>query len=146
MANRLPEKPDSADQGDDEARSRDGDRYLAIGTLHLHGNDLAELRKIASENPALAERIIEQRDHEDARANASYRFGVVSSLILLAMALASFTFILVWAGLLATIGLALATLAIAVLIRVVLTGEWSDTSWFGKVVKALARLLGSADV
>ncbi|WP_128292608.1 MULTISPECIES: hypothetical protein [Afifella] len=144
MTNELPERPDSSNRKGEEGGSRAGDRYLAIGSLHLHGNDLAELRKIASENPALAEKIVDQRDREDARANASYRFGIVASLILIAMALSSLTFILVWAGLLATIGLALATLAIAVLIRVVLTGEWSETSWFGRVVNALARMLGSA--
>ena len=29
----------------------------------------------------------------------------------------------------------------ALLIRVILTGEWSDTSWFGKLIDSLARTL-----
>jgi len=47
----------------------------------------------------------------------------------------------IWTTLMA-IGL---ILAVALLIRVILTGEWSETTWFGKLVGALSKALGSKD-
>jgi len=120
-----------------------GSRILNIGNLHYHGSDLHELRKIAETNAELAAKIVEQRDKEDQRANGSYRLGIIGSLILLIVIVVSVSFVLVHIGVAATLGLMGVVLAAALLIRVVLTGEWSETSWFGRMVIALARGLGA---
>lgn len=119
-----------------------GARYLSIGTLHYHGNDLAELRKIAEVSPELANKIVDQRDKEDSRANTSYRFGIVSSALLVSVALGAFSFLLLEVGVIPTLCAIGGVLAVALLIRVILTGEWSDTSWFGKLMHMLVKALG----
>ena len=140
MDEKLPEKPDKAASG---SANNSDTRILAIRELHYHGNDLAELRKIAEQNPALAAKIVDQRDQEDSRFNVSYRFGIVGSLVLVGMLLCSVTMLLINVGIWATLGLTVVILAVALLIRVILTGEWSDTTWFGKFVSLLAKALGS---
>lgn len=119
-------------------------RTLQIfGNVHLHGNDLAELRKIAEVNPELAEKIVDQRDGEDIRAHASYRFGLVTVVGLLTILMGGFILCAYLFGLWTTLLLIALVLAVAVMIRVVLTGEWSDTTWFGQLVGGLAKALGS---
>ena len=121
----------------------DGDgRYLRIDTLNYHGNDLHELRKIAETNPDLAEKLVEQKDRSDARENTSFRFGLFSALILVGMTLTTLSFLLYSVGVIATFVSMGVILAIALLIRVILTGEWSDTSWLGRIVEGLVKLLG----
>lgn len=117
---------------------------LSIGQLHWHGNDIAELTKLAAVNPELANKIVEQRDAEDKRANTSFRFGMVTTLILVAMILAAFSFLFVKVGVWATLLIVVFVLATALLVRVILTGQWSETTWFGKFVDALSRALGSS--
>lgn len=139
--------PPSGNNGSEEHNDHDrasGRNILSIGHLHLHGNDLAELRKLAEISPDLAEKVIDQRDAEDARANASYRFGMLASLVLVGLTLACITTLMIFVGVASTIAVIGLILAVALLVRVVLTGQWSDTSWFGKLVGMLAKALGSA--
>src|SRR2546423_12443964 len=100
---------------------------------------------MAKENPSLAKRIVDQRDKENQRQNVSYRFGVVGACLLVGMVLSGTFFSLVYAGFWATVSLMGVALAFALVIRVVLTGEWSETTWFGSLVHLLARVLGSRD-
>ena len=135
---------DSDGSGKDDRRGRsEGGNFLSIGHLHLHGNDLAELRKLAEVSPHLAERVIDQRDAEDVRANVSYRFGMVASVVLVGLTLACITTLMIFVGVASTVAVIGLILAVALLVRVVLTGQWSDTSWFGKLVGMLAKALGS---
>ncbi|GAA4133814.1 hypothetical protein ACFFTN_06755 [Aminobacter aganoensis] len=62
--------------------------------------------------------------------------------VLIVFTLAALSFLLVETGVLATLLAIGGILAIATLVRVILTGEWSDTSWFGKLVQAIAKGLG----
>ena len=59
--------------------------------------------------------------------------------------MASIVAIIWMAGFWTTLFAVALILAVALLIRVILTGEWSDTSWFGKLIDSLARALGSVD-
>lgn len=120
-------------------------QVLTIGQYHYHGNDIAELRKLAEVSPQLAEKVVDQRDKEDARVNISYRFGLAVSLLLVAFTLTAFTVAMIFAGVWATLIAVAAILAVALLVRVILTGKWSDTSWFGKLVTAIARALGASE-
>ena len=133
--------PSDEPEKSEDGRPR-GDNFLAIGHVHLYANDIAELRRLAEVNPDLAEKVIEQRDRENARIVGSYKLGLISSIVLLGLVLTAFTLMVIFRGIFETIvgiGFILAT---ALLVRVVLTGEWSETSWVGKIVNALIKALG----
>lgn len=119
-----------------------GGQFLQIGNLHYHGNDLRELRLLAESSPEIAKEVISQRDKENSRTNISYRFGLTVSVITLGMMLASVTVLLIYKGILPTLALIVCLLAVALFVRVILTGQWSDTSWFGKFLTFLIKLLG----
>ncbi|MFK0336757.1 hypothetical protein ACIQT7_05805 [Agrobacterium deltaense] len=141
MTENLPADNDASDEGNDNGR-RDGGRFLAINHLHYHANDISELRKLAEVDISLAEKIIEQRDSESRRVSASYNFALICTVILLGMLLASMVGLLIVLGVLETLVAITAILALALLVRVILTGEWSDTSWFGKLIGLLLKALG----
>jgi hypothetical protein len=116
---------------------------MSVDNLHYHANDLDGLARLAKENPALAKKVVDQRDREDERANQSYRFGLVCATILPISLIISMTFMFVFVGVVATLTSVLLTLAMGVLVRVILTGEWSETSWIGTGLTRLAKALGS---
>lgn len=132
----------NSDSGGAAGGGETNHNYLNVEHLHLHGNDLAELRRIAETNPDLAERIIEHRDAEDRREHVSFRLGLVSTAILALAILITLSVLLIWVGIIGTFVSIIGIIAVALLVRVILTGEWSDTSWFGKAVEGLVRLLG----
>ncbi len=141
MAKNLPDDPDNSKSPND--KSSQGNQTLNINDFHYHGNDLAEIARIAEKSPVLAAKILDYSNQADKRKNTSYRFGLVSTTLLLSIALFTVTYIVVNQGIFISIGAAALILAIALLIRVILTGEWSDTSWFGKFIGLLAKALGS---
>lgn len=140
MAEILPPSPN------DPPPERRSGGILNIGQFHYHGSDLAELRKLAEVDPSLASKVVDQRDAEDGRANASYRFGIAASAVLVLGVVAAFAVILIFAGPIESAVVIGGILAVALLIRVILTGEWSDTSWFGKMMVSLAKALGAKSV
>ena len=108
-------------------------------------NGLAELRRIAETNPDLATQIVENADRRDKRRYASEWLGIIASVTILISSML-FVVVIIWMTDFLTIVFVVALiLAVALLIRVILTGEWSDTSWFGKLIDSLARALGSVD-
>lgn len=142
MSANLPTDNADAEKNERDSGRRDGGRFISIKDFHYHANDIAELRKLAEIDPALANKIVEQRDREHARETASYKFGVICALALLAMILAAFTALLIYTGLFATLAAIAGILAVALLIRVILTGEWSDTTWLGKFLGVIIKALG----
>jgi hypothetical protein len=137
----LPVDSEGSDKSEDNGR-QNGGRFVAIKDFHYHGNDITELRKLAEINPALADKVIDQRDRSEARFTSSYNFGVGASIALLAILLITSTIILLFGGILQLLAAVMIIFSAALLIRVVLTGEWSDTSWFGKFVGLLVKALG----
>jgi hypothetical protein len=135
---KLPPKVDETKNGPEESQPQ----VLNVENLHYYGNDLRELARLAKVNPKLAEKVVKQRDAANQRENMSYRFAVVATSGLVLGVLGSVAYLTVNAGILAAIASVAVLLAVAVLLRVVLTGEWSDTSWFGKFLNALVKLLG----
>ncbi len=140
MTENLP--ADNASKEENGNGRRDGGRFLAINHLHYHANDISELRKLAEIDPALAEKIIDQRDSENRRITASYNFGLICTVVLLGMLLAAVVSLLIVLGVFETMVAIAAILALALLVRVILTGEWSDTSWFGKLIALIFKALG----
>lgn len=141
MTEDLPAANESSSQNDENGR-RDGGRFLAINNLHYHANEISELRRLAETNPGLAEKIIDQRDRSEARVAASYNFGVGATVVLLTVLLTAAVITLAFGGVIELLILVAVILAGSFLVRVVLTGEWSDTSWFGKLVTSVVGALG----
>ena len=109
-------------------------------------NGLAELRRIAETNPDLATQIVENADRRDKRRYASERLGIIASVTIPISLMLSVVAIIWIAGFWTIVFAAVPLiLAMALFMRVILTGEWSDTSWFGKLIDSLARALGSVD-
>ena len=133
--------PSEADQ--QNQRDTGQTRILNVGHVHWYSNDIAELAKLAAVDSALAHKVVDQRDNEDKRANNSYRFGMVVSVALVALIIFAFTFLFVKVGVWSTLLAIAFVIATALLIRVIVTGQWSETTWFGKIVDALSRALGS---
>lgn len=137
----LPVKLDKRSQsspGNDE-----GDNGFIVGQLHLHANDYHAIERAARIDIDLANKMLDQRDAADRRYHMSHRFGVSATVFLLCMTLGAFAVIFVNLGIIATLLVISLIFALALLIRVILTGKWSDTSWFGKLVNMLGKRLGS---
>jgi hypothetical protein len=124
-------------------RSAGGDtRVLNIEELHLHSNDLDALRRLAEADPNLARMVVEQKELADAREHASYRFGIASSALLAIGILVALSYVLLSVGIALALVLLAGILAMALLVRVLLTGEWSETSWVGTLIEGIVKVLG----
>jgi hypothetical protein len=121
------------------------EQNLNVENFHYYGNDLRELGKIADSNPDLANKIVDQNDKFNARHHGSYRFGLVASLLLVVATLGTIAYLMVNVGMMATIGAVGIILGVALMIRVILTGQWSETSWVGKTFQVLAKALGASN-
>tara|TARA_R110002126_G_scaffold184665_1_gene333083 strand:+ start:1703 stop:2140 length:438 start_codon:yes stop_codon:yes gene_type:complete len=121
-----------------------GNQILNVGNYHYHGNDLKELRLLAEASPDIAEQVLQNQEKADARFNNSHRFGLCATIFLVVIALVGLVTVIIFDQILSLILLVVLVLAMALMIRVVLTGHWSDTSWFGRTVGLLAKSLGSS--
>ncbi len=129
--------------GPNSSNSEDDSEKIRIDNLHMYRNDLDSLADLAKIDPRLARAVVKQKDHENERENVSYRFGIVATSLLLGLGLVMLTVLLVFVGPLGTLLSIFVILALALAIRVILTGEWSETSWIGAGLSHLARILGS---
>lgn len=119
-------------------------RSLAIENFHYYGNDLREFRLLAGENPDVANQLLKNRNIEAELTSGSYRFGVGATVALLSIALITSAVVLICGGIVALLELIGIILALALTLRVMQSGQWSDTSWFGKLVQALVRMTGGS--
>lgn len=123
--------------------ARDGEtRILNVDELHLHVNDLDALRRLNDSDPELARIVVGHKDKSDAREHASFRFAVAVTSVLVIGILFAGSYIFVNLGVLPSIFLIMFLFLVAVALRVVLTGEWSDTSWIGKAVLQIIAVFG----
>lgn len=135
------EPVDSKKNGNDQDAGQDT-RVLNIDSLHLHSNEIDSLNRLAQTDPDLARIVVNQKDRFERREHGSYRFGIVSALTLAIAALVSLSFILIKLGLLASLVVILGVMVTALMMRVLLTGEWSETSWMGHLVSGIVTLFG----
>ncbi len=134
-------KPDDSDGNPEDKNTQ----ILNVNELHHHPSELKELRKLAEVDPALAYRVLDAEEEKDRRFNTSYRFGLVSTAVLLLVTVCAMLFAIVHEGLFSTFLLIGLILSLALLIRVILTGRWSETTWFGKIVSSITKALGSEE-
>jgi hypothetical protein len=108
---------------------------LFIKDFHYKANDLTELRKIAEQDPALAKQIVETRDGMHRRENNSTLVGMVlASVVAISLIGGSVTALVLlgwWQAIVFASGLMFASH----FLRVLMTGQWSETSWIGKLFK-----------
>ena len=140
MSSGLPKNP----KNDRKKDAGEETRVLNIDSLHLHSNEIDSLNRLAKTDPDLARIVVDQKDRFDRRGHASFRFGVISASILLLGLVAAASYVLVKLGILLSIILLAFILTAALFIRVMLTGEWSDTSAIGAAINGIVRILGGS--
>lgn len=126
----LPDDPSSGARGGSP-------RAIYIDSLHYHPNDLTEIRRIAESNPDLAMSIVDGNREANQLATGSYRLGLIVAGGLACLLVSGFVFVAVKVGFLAALGYIAVILASGHFLRVALTGEWSDTSWVGRILDVL---------
>ncbi len=134
MAN-LPRDPNS-DAEDGARGNNSGPSYdLTIqGDVHLTPNDIAELRKLADEHPELAAQIVNDRSKMAELENNTERLGMISAVLLGFALIVGTSYSLVQLGWWQSIMFVGALLGISHVLRTILKGEFSDTSWFGQIM------------
>lgn len=116
-----------------QARPSPG-RAIYIDSLHYHPNDMSELRRINDTNPELAAAIVSANLEATRREDGSFRLGLIVTALLAAVILGGTAYIVVNVGWWQTIAFIFGMLGVSHLLRVILTGEWSDTSWLGRLL------------
>lgn len=131
--------PDVINQSSDSKREQGINQSLAIQELHLHGNDLDALRRLAEANPELAHKVVDNNDAQHRRAGRSNIIGMIVAGTLLVAILAAVVISVIFLGVVQCIALVLVLLGCAFTLRVLLTGEWSETSWLGRIIGGAAH-------
>lgn len=105
---------------------------LYVENLHYNPNSITELRRLAETNPDLAEKIIDGQNNAVKLSNVSEWVGICVTGIIAMTAIVGFVVVVVKLGWWQSIAFTLILLAVSHLLRTILTGEWSDTSWLGR--------------
>lgn len=122
-----------------------GGQHLYVNTLNYRANDLAELRKLAETSPELANKLLENQDRQNSRSERSYRLGLgMAGLITLAI-VAGGSYVLVSLGWWQTVVFVLVLLGVSHVLRSVLKGEFSETSWFGNFLSGAKKKQGRSN-
>lgn len=129
----LPQNPSDAEVG---RRSGSGGNTVNvhIDTANIQTNDIDALRRLAEADPELARMVVVRRDWAAAREERSVIIGMVTAGTVAVVLLLVVGYSLVKLGWWQTIAFTAVLLACSHLLRVLLKGEWSDTSWFGQFI------------
>lgn len=128
---------DPSSENEDGARSESsGPSYeLTIqGDVHYSPNDIAELRKLAESHPDLAKQVVKDRRDFVVLDNNTERLGMVLATVLGVVLIVGASVTLVKLGWWQSIMFVAALLGISHVLRTILKGEFSDTSWFGQIM------------
>ncbi len=134
--------PKKLDTNDSEGTRAEETRILNIDELHLHVNDLDALRRLNDSDPELARIVVDQQEKFDSREHSSFRFAVALTTFLVLGILLAGSYVFINLGVLPSIFLIMFFFLATAVVRVVLTGEWSDASWIGKAVLRIISIFG----
>lgn len=109
---------------------------MNIENFHYSSNDLAELRRLAEVNPDLANKVVESQNEANRLHEVSERFGIGVAGALALAVVAGFVIFVVKLGWWQSIVFVLVLLGLSHVLRTILTGKWSETSWFGAFLKS----------
>jgi len=117
-------------------------QILNVDEMHLHPSELDALRRLGNDNPELAKAVVKQRGEIDARGHGSLRFAIVCALLLVFGVIGLVAAIFWQFGAIPSILAVFTLLVSGLVIRVLVTGEWSETSWVGKFIDLLIHWTG----
>lgn len=140
---RGPIVPTNGPRSEENGANSGGGKTLIIEGYHNYESDIRGLAELSRSNPALAQQLLDNEDAADRRSHGSHRLGLFTALLLVGILVYGVVEILTSFGIVASIAFILFMIALAAVIRVVLTGEWSDTSWMGKVILGILRAFGA---
>lgn len=81
-----------------------------------------------------AEKVLESNERQDKRKSRSTAVGMITAGIIALALIGAITTAIIKLGWWQSLLVALIILCCALLLRVLLTGEWSETSWFGRFI------------
>lgn len=105
------------------------------GDVHLTPNDIAELRRLADSHPDLAAQVVKDRRDLAVLDNNTERLGMILAVLLGVSLIVGASVTLVKLGWWQSTMFVAALLGISHVLRTILKGEFSDTSWFGQILK-----------
>lgn len=113
-----------------------------VDEIHLHVHDLDALKELNESDPDLARQVVDQKDAIDRREHGSYRFGMLLTSIVCVVGIIYAADLIKNSGMISGAIFVLLILSLALLGRVIITGNWSKTSWVGKILDGIVRILG----
>lgn len=129
-------KPPSKPNSGDESGPQSPHYNVNIqGGLHLTSNDIAELRKLADSHPDLAKQLATDRHSEAVLRQNTERLGMVLAVVFGVALIGGTSLTLVQLGWWQSIMFVGALLGISHILRTILKGEFSETSWFGAILR-----------
>ena len=137
-----PINPSSSESGPE-----DNNRYLTIyGDVHYTPNELSELKKLADDHPELAARIVSNRSQEVLLSHRTERLGMLLAVAFGLVLISGTAWTLVSLGWWQSIMFVASLLGISHVLRTVLKGEFSDTSWFGQIMRGKVKFPPDGDL
>lgn len=98
-------------------------------------NDLDALRRLAEVDPELAKEVVRNKDNANRRETNSFTMAVFASVALVAFMICAGALVLINLGALETAIFVAIMLGCSHVVRVILTGKWSSTSWIGSLLQ-----------
>jgi hypothetical protein len=128
--------PNTPNGGTPHNQTGQGNNYhLNVDQVSISVSDIDAYRRLANENGVdFARDVMRAQDRKHARENRSTIIGMVTAGLTLVCIMAAVTIAIVYLGWWQSLLVALILLACSHFLRVLLTGEWSETSWFGKFI------------
>ncbi len=131
-----PPKNLSEDNGNSDSESANVNIY---GDFYHHPNDISELRKLADSHPDLAKQIVADRRAQHQAEHRTERMGMVLAVVFGVVLISGASWTLVQLGWWQSLMFVACLLGISHVLRTILKGEFSDTSWFGSLISGKVK-------
>jgi len=102
--------------------------------VHFQPNNLAEIASLADRHPELAAKIVDNDNAKNIRETRSFMLGMVVTGLVAISVVGFATWALVSLGWWQSLMLIGVLLGVSHVLRTILKGEWSDTSWLAKLL------------
>ena len=113
-----------------------------IENAQINEHEARALAELSAVNPDLADLYVNRLKERDALEDSSEKFGLIIVAFVATCILICITLSIIFGSVISVGILVLLFVAGAFFFKVVISGEWSDTSWFGTAINGLVRMLG----